>query len=165
MRLEPRNDGSFLFPPASYANAGEFASFWANVPIGDEVLAKITAGYARLILQQRSALEQRWRLASAKDLECKPDAVSMYKRSLKAVTVHTTAFDEMHPRRIEAHEARAIALAGQMHYYSSVVGKEVGASAAFIGDLTLRIGGKEMSVKNIAELYQVGELRPCFEGA
>ena len=158
MHLEPRNDGTFLVPPASYESAAEFAMFWINVPISDEVLSNIAAGYAALMRKQRDLVQIRWLAAAKKELKLAKFGFDV--AGVGTLDEHIAAWQETYPERIKADEVRAIARAGQLYYYSSVVGYE-----ACVGDLTLMIGGEEMSVKDIAERYQLGELRLCFEQA
>ncbi|MEC5148801.1 hypothetical protein [Cryobacterium sp. GrIS_2_6] len=130
MRLEPRDDGTFLFPPSAYSDVASYADFWTRVEISDGVLANITKGYADLIRTQVSNLGVNWSHKYDYDHDQELHHGSESSRDT-ARARRTAAWDKVKadvytrcPEKIKAGTARTIARAGQAVFYRSALPDE-----------------------------------------
>lgn len=166
MHLDQANDGTFLFPPYSYADVEDFAQFWLSVPISDGILANIRAGYADRNRQELDLYSTKW--AVAYDREHQRDLFKgSASRQAKADADRVEAYDaarkawsEQNPMVISPPHARAIARAGQMSFYSWMLGEQ---GSAEIDDATLWIGYTQMTVAEIVATYRLEYLRAHFQ--
>jgi hypothetical protein len=166
VRLEPRDDGTFLFPPASYTDVAAYVNFWITVPISDSVLTNITKGYADLIRRQGvvvgSAWAQPYDYAHKNESTSSKDAVRAAANRAR-IAAHQVVMDEWfetHPERIKAGAARSIARAGQLFYYSSALSDE---DKVEVKKSTMMVGDKELTIAEIESLYQLREIREHFQ--
>ena len=166
VKLTPRDDGTFLFPPTSYKDEADYVSFWSNVPISDGVLSNITAGYAELIRKQLNAEKVPWGHRydheHAKDLhegtEQQKDA-ARYRRSVEYEKFRLE-WHKTYPERIKANSARAIARAGQIYYFATALSEE---DRAVVRSSTLAVGDVDLTITEVVDRYQLRKLRPNFQ--
>ena len=166
VRLMPREDGTFLFPPTTYEDASDFANFWMSVPISDGVLSNITAGYADLIRRLKDVEDVQW--SQKYDTEHRKELLNGSDTAKAAARAkRSTAYDafiaewhESHPPRIKAGTARTIARAGQLYYFANALSDE---DRDTIYSSTMTLGDKQMSVDDIMTRYQTYNIREYFQ--
>ncbi|MCU1585484.1 MAG: hypothetical protein JWM49_2040 [Microbacteriaceae bacterium] len=130
MHLEPLDQGTFLFPPATYTGIADYVNFWTTVPISDGVLANITAGYAEMIRLQLIAASVTWGhkydAEHHKELHTGSDEkkIEVRKKRDGAHMVFVEEWHESHPRRIKPNIARSIARAGQLYFFHTSLSDE-----------------------------------------
>lgn len=166
MRFESSDEGTFLFPPASYASVVAYANFWARVPISDGVLSNITAGYADLIRRQKIAESTVWgqRYDDAHDQELhhgtdSARAAARDRRS-KAYDDYMQKWHETYPEKIKAGSARSVARAAQAYFYSGVL---VEAEREEIYSATILLSANQVTIADVADLYQLHRIRDFFQ--
>ena len=164
--LEIKDEGTFLFPPATYESMASYARFWSNVPISDGVLANITLGYADLVRRQADSSSLTWghRYDAIHEKElhhsnATKKAAAVTARDL-AYHEHMAAFYRTHPIRIKADFARAISRAGQAWYFATALSLE---EKREIRESTVTVGGEELSISDVSERYQLHDIRDYFQ--
>jgi hypothetical protein len=166
VRLVPRDDGTFLFPPASYADLASYADFWTRVPISDGVLSNITAGYADLIRRQGTFVGVEW--GQRYDAQHKIELSQGSEKSRDAALLvrtegHTAMMAEWHathPERIKAGTARSIARAGQLVFFRSALKS---SDQAELLESTITVGDEELTIAEVAARYQLSAIREYFQ--
>lgn len=166
MHLVPKPDGTFLFPPFAYADVQTYADFWMNVSISDGILSNITAGYDDLIEEQANPVGTAWRLQydsiNAKEL-AKGDHDTHQRAMEKRTAAHRKHMAEwraQRPAHILAVDARTIARAGQLSFHRAGLNS---AGEELVNGSTMSVSGKDMTVLEIVETYQLGDLRNYFQ--
>ena len=166
MRLEPSDEGTFLFPPARYTSVAAYAEFWAKVPISDGILANVTAGYAKMIHLQKTLEEIEWVRSydRAHKLGVKGPAskkmMDAYIGRPAACAAHLAEWHKPFPEGIKADMVRNIARAGQVSFFRSAFDP---AGQAEIMAWTILVGDEYLSVLDVEKRYQLGCLRPYFQ--
>ena len=166
VKLEPREDGTFLFPPTKYDDMAHYVDFWMKVPISDAVLSNITAGHADLVRRQLDAASTDWAIeydiAHRKELTTgSDDAIRAAKASRELA--HDEFVDKyftQHPQKIRPVDARSIARAGQLSYHRAALSPN---EEEAVHEATMYLRDGELSVGDIVDRYQLGELRGYFQ--
>ena len=166
VRLEPKEEGTFLFPPTRYRDAQDYAQFWTTVPISDGVLANITAGYADMVRRQLTSdgitWGHRYDAAHEKDLHSGSEASIAAARRARE-KAYEEWVEEWHltkPRRIRAGSARTIARAGQLYYYTAGLSEE---DKELIHSSTLFVEGNDWTVEQVEATFQLRNIREHFQ--
>lgn len=166
VRLMPREDGTFLFPPTTYEDAADYANFWTNVPISDGVLSNITSGYADLIRRQKDFVDVQWAQEydanHRKELLNGSDSGKAAARAKRATAYDTfiAGWHEDYPARIKAGTARTIARAGQLYYFATAL-SDVDRDTIYAS--TMQLGDREISVDDLTTRYQTSRIREYFQ--
>lgn len=161
--------GTFLFPPRP-RSAAQHIAFWESCDIDDSILENICLGYEKWAYnwheeQQRQWLFKTWYAENGIDpYRGQGDNISpaqIASREEAARDYSTEVLSKTHPRRISPTDARAVARAGQMYYFSSDLSDEDGA---LIDSHPIVLRGETLSAKEIVTMYNLTGLRGFFAG-
>ena len=166
MHFEPIEDATFLFPPATYADATEYIRFWLTIPVSDGTLANITVGYAELMRKEAIAAGNGWGVIYDRE----NDAELHHKRPEReaaADRARASAYEEFiggwyanNPKEIRAPHARTIARAGQIFFFSAALSRE---QQDEVLRSTMSLADSAQTVRDIYSDYRLHYIRNHFQ--
>jgi hypothetical protein len=165
MTFDSFAEGTFLFPPEKYPDAAAYLQFWNTVPISDGILANISAARAELLRKRSIATGVSWgHIYDAKNtLELhhknpRREAIADAARAV-AYEAHMTEWWGDKPKEIYPQVARRIVRAGQMFWYQYSLDEE---DRMEVLTTTVRFGGKDLTLEQACDRYNLGEIRTSF---
>lgn len=168
--LDYNMTGTFLFPPRP-RNAEQHIAFWESCDVDDSVLENICLGYEKWAFnwhdeQQRQWLFDTWYPENGIDPH-KGQGNNISKAQIEAREAAADEYSDtvltaVHPRKIVATDARQIARAGQMYYYS---GDLNAADCETVEQRQVPLRDETLTVKEIVTKYNLSGIRDFFAGS
>ena len=168
MHFDLDEDGTFLFPPATYGDgtAAAYVKFWLEVPISDSILGNITVGYAELMRKEAIATGIRWGAGYDKEHYAELHHPNR-AREAAADLAREAAYEDFmggwyanNPKEIKGQHTRLIARAAQLFFFSRVLNDEDQNSVL---ESTLTINGQDRTVRDIYSSYRLKHIRSHFQ--
>lgn len=166
VRLEPRDEGSFLYPPETCANLEAYTNFWLNVPIPESILGNVCAGYDDLIRGLRDAERLRWMAAYDREngasLHHKDPSIALAaaeERELADYMHIDNWHRENHPSQLPPTAIRSVVRAGQMAWYRYLLPEE---DQERVLDMTFLVRQTDMPISKMVHRYLLSDLRDSF---
>lgn len=168
--LDYNMTGTFLFPPRP-RHAQQHIAFWMDCDVDDSILENISLGYERWAFAWHASQQDEWLKStwypengidpykgdvdniSAAQIEAREEAASNYSDEV---------LSKLHPRRITPVDARAIARAGQIYYYSTDLDE---METATVEGHLVPLRNETLSVSEVVAKYNLSGIRPFFSGS
>jgi hypothetical protein len=166
---EYNRTGTFLFPPAT-RSAAQHIAFWETCEIDDSVLENISLGYEKWAHDWQDGQVRKWlmdvyypsvRLDKWKGNDNQLSHAQIAARESAAAEYAKTQLDPIHPKKISSVDARNVARAGQLFFYSSDLTEEDRA-AVDASMIPFRHG--PVSVEDTVTRFNLIRMRPFFAG-
>jgi len=158
---EPQS-GSFLFPPASFANADELFNFFDTVPISDRILSNVTHAQEHWRNEEiNKAVREQYRVYGndpkvVREAKVNPELSDRKAREfVSAVRREEEAKRPAHA--LNPGDVRSIIVARQLDFYRHTVVDLKGTDTDWVLERELPVYGGSRSARQLLDDYEVHE--------